>query len=149
ILDAEGASLYVLRRAAPDSEAVITRSYTQPIRAMLPINSGTTAAQSVGTARVTLTTRDTSPADIGAPVAAAGRSMLNRALFGLGVILVLGLVSAVALAWWAARRIERPISALIRSADRIGQGDLSRPTDLALRDELGELQQALERMRNK
>jgi len=149
VIDAEGGTLFLLRRAAPDSEAVITRSYAQPIRALPPGSSGTSAAQTVGTARVTLTTRDTSPADVGAPVAAAGRSMLNRALLALAAILVLGLVSAVALAWWAARRIERPISALIRSADRIGQGDLSRPTDVARRNELGELEQALERMRHK
>src|SRR5262245_9106921 len=42
-------------------------------------------------------------------------------LLGLAsaVLLVIGLVTA----WLLARRIERPITALIRSADRIGQGD--------------------------
>ncbi len=53
------------------------------------------------------------------------------------------------LGWRAGRKIEQPISALIRSADRIGQGDYTRPLDIVRRDELGELQQALERMRGK
>jgi diguanylate cyclase (GGDEF)-like protein/PAS domain S-box-containing protein len=48
-----------------------------------------------------------------------------------------------------ARQFARPISALIRSADRIGEGDYTRPFDVARRDELGELQLALERMRQK
>ena len=61
------------------------------------------------------------------------------------LLIGLGLVGA----WILARRIERPISALIRSADRIGQGDYTRPFSVARRDELGDLQQALERMRVK
>jgi len=48
-----------------------------------------------------------------------------------------------------ARRRARPISALIRSADRIGEGDYTSPFAVARRDELGELQHALERMRQK
>ena len=62
-----------------------------------------------------------------------------------GLLIGLGLIGA----WMLARRIERPISALIRSADRIGQGDYTRPFSVARRDELGDLQQALERMRVK
>ena len=61
------------------------------------------------------------------------------------LLIGLGLVGA----WILARRIERPISALIRSADRIGQGDYTRPFSVARHDELGDLQQALERMRVK
>jgi diguanylate cyclase (GGDEF)-like protein/PAS domain S-box-containing protein len=61
------------------------------------------------------------------------------------LLIGLGLVGA----WMLARRIEQPISALIRSADRIGQGDYTRPFSVARRDELGDLQQALERMRVK
>ncbi len=52
-------------------------------------------------------------------------------------------------AWFVARQLSRPIFALIRSADRIGEGDYTSPLHVARRDELGELQQALERMRQK
>ena len=65
-----------------------------------------------------------------------------------GIALLAGLAGA-ALAWRAGRRLEQPIVALIKSAERIGQGDYTRPLDVARRDEIGELQQALERMRYK
>jgi PAS domain S-box-containing protein len=60
-------------------------------------------------------------------------------------LLALGLIGA----WFIARQLARPISALTKSADRIGQGDYTRPLDVARRDELGDLQNALERMRQK
>jgi len=58
-------------------------------------------------------------------------------------LFALGLIGA----WFIAQRLARPISALIKSADRIGEGDYTRPLHVARRDELGELQHALERMR--
>jgi diguanylate cyclase (GGDEF)-like protein/PAS domain S-box-containing protein len=60
-------------------------------------------------------------------------------------LLALGLIAA----WFIARQLAKPISALIKSADRIGQGDYTRSLDVVRRDELGGLQQALERMRQK
>ena len=65
-----------------------------------------------------------------------------------GFALAAGLVGA-GLAWRAGRKLEQPIAALIKGADRIGQGDYTRPMDVRRRDELGELQQALERMRGR
>ena len=59
-----------------------------------------------------------------------------------------GLVAAW-LAWRAAFRLEQPITAMIKSAERFGQGDYTRPVDVVRRDELGELQKALEHMRYK
>ena len=60
-------------------------------------------------------------------------------------LVALGLLGA----WFVAGQLARPISALIRSADRIGEGDYTSPLHVARRDELGELQHALERMRQK
>jgi diguanylate cyclase (GGDEF)-like protein/PAS domain S-box-containing protein len=70
------------------------------------------------------------------------RGLLLRILLPL---VALALISA----WFIARQLARPISALIKSADRMGEGDYTRPLDVARRDELGELQLALERMRQK
>ncbi len=70
------------------------------------------------------------------------RGMLASVMLPL---LALGLVGA----WFIARQLARPISALVKSADRMGEGDYTRPLDVARRDELGELQHALERMRQK
>ncbi len=58
--------------------------------------------------------------------------LLLLAVFGAGLI---------------ARSLSRPISALVRTANRIGEGDYTRPLDVQRRDELGELQDAIERMR--
>ena len=60
-------------------------------------------------------------------------------------LLALGLIGA----WFIARQWAKPISALIKSADRIGHGDYTRPVGVARLDELGDLQHALERMRQK
>src|SRR6266478_1887729 len=58
-------------------------------------------------------------------------------------LILLGLAGA----WFVARQLSRPITALVKSADRIGEGDYTRPLAVVRRDELGELQYALERMR--
>ena len=56
---------------------------------------------------------------------------------------------AAALAWRATLQMQRPVDSLIRSAERIGQGDYTRPVEVHQRDALAELQQALERMRGR
>jgi PAS domain S-box-containing protein len=58
-------------------------------------------------------------------------------------LILLGLFGA----WFVAHRLARPITALVKSADRIGEGDYTRPLAVVRRDELGELQYSLERMR--
>jgi diguanylate cyclase (GGDEF)-like protein/PAS domain S-box-containing protein len=58
-------------------------------------------------------------------------------------LVILGLFGA----WFIARQLSGPISALVKSADRIGDGDYTRPLEVERRDELGDLQFALERMR--
>jgi diguanylate cyclase (GGDEF)-like protein/PAS domain S-box-containing protein len=60
-------------------------------------------------------------------------------------LLVLGLAGA----WFIARQVAGPITALVKTADRIGQGDYTRPLAVVRHDELGDLQFALERMRQK
>ncbi len=68
----------------------------------------------------------------------------------LGITAGVLILSSLVVAWLLARRLERPISSLIKNAERIGQGDYSRPAvEFSRRDEIGELQQALERMRIK
>src|SRR5271155_1001310 len=58
-------------------------------------------------------------------------------------LVILGLLGA----WFIARQLSGPIAALVKSADRIGEGDYTRPLEVVRRDELGDLQFALERMR--
>ena len=62
-----------------------------------------------------------------------------------GLLLLVGLTGA----WFIARQLARPIAALVKTADRIGEGDYTRPLAVVRHDEIGELQSALERMRQK
>jgi diguanylate cyclase (GGDEF)-like protein/PAS domain S-box-containing protein len=86
---------------------------------------------------------------LAAQLTSAGREDLRKALLLAGILAGVGALIGGAFGWRAGRRLEQPIVALIRSAERIGQGDYTRPLDVVRRDELGELQQALERMRAK
>jgi len=79
--------------------------------------------------------------------ATADRTRLTSAL-ALALAAV-GALAAAALLWRAVDRLQRPVGALIRSAERIGQGDYTRPFEVQKQDALAELQQALERMRGR
>ncbi len=61
-------------------------------------------------------------------------ALVGLAIFGVGSVLT-------------ARRITRPIKALSISADRLGAGDYSTPVRVASRDEVSELAQSFEAMR--
>ncbi len=61
---------------------------------------------------------------------------------GLTITAVLAVV-----AWLLARRLERPIIELIRSAERIGEGDYTRPHAVTSNAEMADLEMALDRMR--
>ncbi|HEV2443059.1 MAG TPA: EAL domain-containing protein [Steroidobacteraceae bacterium] len=68
---------------------------------------------------------------------------------GVSVLAVLGSLAAGVIAWRAARGIQFSTAALIRSADRVGQGDYTRQIEVRRSDIIGELEQALERMRSR
>ena len=60
-----------------------------------------------------------------------------------------GALAAAALLWRAINHLQRPVGSLIRSAERIGQGDYTRPFEVRRQEALADLQQALERMRGR
>jgi diguanylate cyclase (GGDEF)-like protein/PAS domain S-box-containing protein len=73
-----------------------------------------------------------------------------RAQLMLGAGTLLGLLLLACLgAWFIVGRFRRPIHSLIRSVDRMGEGDYSRPIEIERRDEFGELANAVERMRRR
>ena len=63
---------------------------------------------------------------------------------GVTITLMLAIV-----AWILAQRLERPIVELIRSAERIGEGDYTRPHRVTSNNEIADLEVALDRMRQK
>ncbi len=117
----------------------------------LPSRGVASAIESPGTLRVRASLAEVRAGLVAldADLAAARRGEL-RAQLMLVAGTVLGLLLLAALgAWLVAARFRRPIHSLIRSVDRMGEGDYSRPVELERRDELGELADAVERMRRK
>lgn len=83
---------------------------------------------------------------VGLPNAQAATNLRNTLLLVL-VASLLGLGLAGLFAARSARQVTEPIQRLVRAADAISMGDLSRPVQAARNDEIGDLAQALERMR--
>src|SRR6202140_1674045 len=108
-------------------------------------------AQRVGSLRIWM-----SRAEMRETLASMGAQLENQQ--GMHIKRMRGLLASIALpllalglagAWFIARQLSGPIDALVKSADRIGQGDYTRPLAVVRQDELGDLQFALERMRQK
>ncbi|WP_288432002.1 HAMP domain-containing protein [uncultured Deinococcus sp.] len=83
---------------------------------------------------------------VGLPSAQADRNLQRTTL-----LVLLSTLAGLALAAWlalrSARRIVQPITELVKVADAISLGDLTRPVRAGNNDEIGDLAQALERMR--
>lgn len=83
---------------------------------------------------------------VGVPVNHTNDDLLKTMLIILGISLL-----ALALSAWmvmnATRRLIQPIEHLVKVADSISMGDLSQPVRAERNDEIGDLAEALERMR--
>jgi methyl-accepting chemotaxis protein len=146
VMDADGAVLFTGRASpgaadqAPASalEPMIVKIVIQPPDGAAPGKRGGALQISVSRARMQATL-----AGIRAQLDSQQGNLIKRmrGMFAgvLMPLLALGLIGA----WFIARQWAKPISALIKSAKRIGQGDYTRPLDVARRDELGDLQHAL------
>jgi HAMP domain-containing protein len=75
------------------------------------------------------------------------RTLGNQQSLILLALMVATLLVAIGVAVTVARNLSRPILSLTAAADRISLGMLDTPVVAASRDELGELAEALERMR--
>jgi diguanylate cyclase (GGDEF)-like protein/PAS domain S-box-containing protein len=148
--DLQGAEVYAWRRTGL-VEGAITRGITVPVRAQVQAMPGILTPRTIGELEVEVRSIEASPETSAArsQFDAMQRKQLQQALLLSGALGLVVLAVGMALAWWAGRRVQQPISTLIRSADRIAQGDYSRPLEVGRRDELGELQAALERMRQR
>jgi diguanylate cyclase (GGDEF)-like protein/PAS domain S-box-containing protein len=150
VRDAGGRELYSWRRGG-DATGAITRSTVTSVRASVRTPTGIEMPQTVGEVEIELRSLEVSPDSPSArkQFDAVKRVQTRDALVIAGILGAVVLLAGFALAWWAGRRMHQPISTLIKSADRIAHGDYSRPLEVGRRDELGELQAALERMRQK
>jgi diguanylate cyclase (GGDEF)-like protein/PAS domain S-box-containing protein len=149
VTDVSGSTLYRWHREAVNAGAMDFKAHA-PIWEMVESIPGAATPKTFGELSVSVEQADPAPeTTIPERLSAANTEQLRTGLFlAAGLALGGGLIAA-ALAWRAGRRLEQPIVAMIRGAERIGQGDYTRPVDVRRRDELGELQQALERMRGR
>ena len=83
---------------------------------------------------------------VGVPGDAAFAQLRSTLLLILGVALLAFVVAAL-LAARTARLVVQPIERLVLAADAISMGDLDQPVTVERNDEIGDLAQALERMR--
>jgi diguanylate cyclase (GGDEF)-like protein/PAS domain S-box-containing protein len=145
-----GGSLYSWERGTPPAPGVQSAQATVPVRLLVESFSG---ASTPGTlAQLSLTLEQTAP-PAGVPLGSQLESLRARyssVTWWLALLLALGGGSAAAaLAWRALHELERPVEALIRSADRIGVGDYTRQVEVHAQAPLAALAQAFERMRGR
>lgn len=149
VTDAQGAVLYRLRR--PDSHpGALKFEATRPVRDLVESSPGVQTPKTFG--ELSIEAEQAAPlatSTFRGRLAAAEEDQVRMGLLLAGALALAGGLTAAALAWRAGRKLEQPIAALIKGADRIGLGDYTRPVDVRRRDELGDLQQALERMRGR
>ena len=111
---------------------------TEPVRTLVENIPGAATPETFGTVKVLLEQAAPVPeTSLTGRLIAASASQSRLALVFAGVLAMLVALLGAAIAWRAANQIERPIDALIKSADRIGQGDYTRPLEVRRRDELG------------
>ena len=122
----------------------------QQIRTMVETFPGAATPHVLGEVRIVLSQATPEPtANLAGRLTDASLDDFRDALVFAGLLAAIGGLVGAGVAWRAGRKLEQPIVALIKSAERIGQGDYTRPLDVARRDAIGELTQALERMRYK
>jgi diguanylate cyclase (GGDEF)-like protein/PAS domain S-box-containing protein len=150
VTDAAGATLFRWQRPAGASQGALSARAAVPVRAMVENIPGAATPQTLASLNLTLEQAAPVPQISLASRLEAAMSERERGtlLLALGVAGLGGILGAI-LIWRATQELARPVAPLIRSADRIGMGDYTRPVEVGRKDALGELQQALERMRGR
>jgi diguanylate cyclase (GGDEF)-like protein/PAS domain S-box-containing protein len=152
VRDTTGEVLYQWHRRGAEQSGGLQWQVLQPIRAMVAERpAGIETPRTLGEIRIVVLQAGSTEraASLVARLDEVSRADLRKAVLLAAILAGLGGLAGAAFAWRAGRKLEQPITALIRSAERIGQGDYTRPLDVLRKDELGELQHALERMRGK
>ncbi|MFA5172325.1 MAG: methyl-accepting chemotaxis protein [Sulfuriferula sp.] len=76
----------------------------------------------------------------------AGQSRYHLVMWLVGVLMIVSIGFAAALAWWLVHAITRPLGAAVAAAERIASGDLSQEIPVTSHDEIGVLMQAMQTM---
>jgi len=150
VTSGSGQTLFEWHRGGDASPGVLTSEASAPVRTLVESIPGAVTPETLASVAVVLEQAAPVPS-----VGLAGRleaATAKRTRFTWWLALALagsGALLAAALMWRAVNHLQHPLDSLIRSAERIGQGDYTRPFEVQRRDLLGDLQQALERMRGR
>jgi diguanylate cyclase (GGDEF)-like protein/PAS domain S-box-containing protein len=150
VIDRSGGTVYSYQRSAAGPAGAQRATVSAPVHLLVESFPGAPTPETLATLRLTLE-QEAAPAE--PPLAgrlAAFNSQHLRFTWWLAIVFAGGAaLIAAALAWRAVRELERPVGSLIRSAERIGQGDYTRPVEVRVQDVLAGLEQAIERMRGR
>jgi diguanylate cyclase (GGDEF)-like protein/PAS domain S-box-containing protein len=148
VVSGTGRILIDWQRPTPAKPGALAVTVTAPVRLLVENIPGAVTPETL--ARLTLAIDQAAPVP---QVSLSGRleaASAERTRFSWLAGLVLAGIGGLlggALAWRIARQMQRPVDSLIKSAERIGQGDYTRPVEVRKHEALAGLQQALERMR--
>ncbi|MCP5327297.1 MAG: EAL domain-containing protein [Sinobacteraceae bacterium] len=151
IIDTEGRVQFAVHHALDDTSRPVG-SAVAPVRTRLESIPGAHTPHALGEARVELrgpTAADVAPTGPLNPLTAAQQRQIRDLGLGILAIALLGILAAVLVARSLGGRITASIAGLVRSTERLGHGDYSRPVDVTSQDELGNLQGTLERLRQR
>jgi len=126
VTDSEGNALYRWKRPTPHPGALQFEA-TEPVREMVESIPGVKTPKTFG--QLTITVEQVFPVaatTLRGRLAAADADQVLLGLILAGVLAVVAGLLGAGLAWRAGRKLEQPIAALIKGADRIGQGDYTR-----------------------
>ena len=135
-----GKPLFSWQRGAARPAGALTSEATAAVRTYVENIPG--AATPATLANLTLVLEQAAPVaavSVGGRLEAANAARLRFTWLMSLALAALGAIIAGVLAWRAVSALQRPLASLIKSADRIGQGDYTRPVEVRRRDELGEL----------
>jgi diguanylate cyclase (GGDEF)-like protein/PAS domain S-box-containing protein len=143
-----GQTLFRWQRSTQTAPGALRSQAEAPVRTLVENIPGAVTPETLATLSVVLEQAASVPSvGLARRLDAAGAASDRRSGWLALLLGAAGALGAAALVWRALNNLQRPVDALIRSADRIGQGDYTRPFEVQRRDALAELQQALERMR--
>ena len=145
-----GKRIFDWRRSAGATPGALSAEVTAPVRTFVENIPGAATPETLASLTVVLEQAAPVPeVTLGGRLEAASAER-TRLTWLLGLVLAaVGGLAGAALAWRVTRQLQRPLDSLIKSADRIGQGDYTRPVEVRRHEALADLQQALERMRGR
>ncbi len=151
VTDLAGRMLFSWQRGAPLTPGTLSAGASAPVRTLVENIPGAVTPETLATLTVALVQAAPVPqASLAGRLHAATVARTRLTLWLAFALAGAGALIGAALAWRTVNQLQRPVDSFIKSAERIGQGDYTRPFEVPRkRDALGDLQQALERMRGR